>query len=136
MENTNQHTPEILHSYLVQFCELDKQKLKYKVTQDLVFYCKITESEANDIWNEGIKQGILTLINHWEKVPEYQYYKYHGQKDVPQPEIQNEKETDDFTNKGMSTTYHNTKTPESLKHGRYGKGSINNISKRRKKAKA
>ena len=72
-------TPEILHSYLVQFCELDKQKLKYKVTQDLVFYCKITESEANDIWNAAIQHGILKLINHWEKVPEYQFYKYHGQ---------------------------------------------------------
>lgn len=124
-----EYTTEYLHLYLSKVCELDKQKLRYKVVQDLVFYCKVSDEEAQSIWNAAIRDGILTLINHWQHVAEFQYYKYHGTECEPLATVQ----TDDIdhTDKGMSTTYHNTKTPESLKYKRYAKDRTNTISKRK-----
>ena len=91
----SQYTPEMLHSYLSKVCETDRRKLKSKVVLDLQFYCKITKDEATEIWNEGVKQGALSLITHWELNPDFQTFDYHEQQNAPQPEILHDSDTTD-----------------------------------------
>ena len=70
------YSSDYLHAYLSQVCEFDKQKLKQKVVQDLIFEFQFTEFEAEMIWEEGVNQKILTHINFWEKNEQYFFYKY------------------------------------------------------------
>ena len=121
MESKKIFSDSDLHQYLYKVCETDRQKLKYKVIQDLQFYFKMTENEAVTIWNESVERGILKHYNHWETDDKFKTYSYDGIGLTDNETIASE---NDFTDKGMSNTYHNTKTNESLKHGRYGRGRI------------
>jgi hypothetical protein len=121
MEKVYKYTVSMLNDYLGQVCETDRQKRKYKVIQDLQLYCKLSESEAVTIWNEATERNILTLYNTWEQDDLFKTYSYDG-KYTGEAIMDN----NDFVNKGMSNTYHNTKTEQSLKHGRYGQGRIDN----------
>jgi hypothetical protein len=115
---TYQYTESELHHYLGQVCETDRQKLKYRVIQDLQFFCNLSESEAATIWDEAIQQRVLTLYTPWEQDDRFKTYSYDGLFTGEKPLI-------DATDKGMGATYHNNKESIVPKSGRYGSDRIN-----------
>jgi hypothetical protein len=114
MKKAYKYTVSELHHYLGQVCETDRQKRKYKVVQDLQFYCKLSESEAVTIWNEATEQDILTLYTTWETNEQFMTFSYDGV-------FVGDTGITDATDQGISRTAHNNKENDGKLHDRYGK---------------
>jgi hypothetical protein len=121
---TYQYTESELYSFLYGLLDDKKATFYNTLIHRLVYLCRVTESEALNIFNQSVKSGFLvTGVKPKCSLEKRAYFA-----NLPKGNTENtdfEIIDNDASDKGISATAHNNKESIVPKSGRYGKDRIN-----------